>query len=122
MKIQLALLSFFIIPHSSFLISDATAQFWHALPPPSETSINASFSNDEKQVFYTSKVNGIPNIFRATIADKYNRIIAGPNNPPVPVTHVTDRGVTRMFHLINRSEIVYTRVTANGKDVHIYRM
>lgn len=119
LKVTSALLFLFIIHHSTFNIS-ARAQFWHALPP--SATINAGFSNDEKQVFFVSKVNGVANIFRQTVADKYNRIIAGPNNPPVQVTHFTDRGVTRMFHLLNRPEILFTRATANGKDVHLYRI
>ena len=114
------LLPTFLFLHSTFFILNCQAQFWHALPPSS--TVNAGFSNDEKQVFFVSKVNGVANIFRQTVADKYNRIIAGPNNPPVQVTHFTDRGVLRMFHLLNRPELVFTRTTANGKDVHLYRV
>jgi len=84
--------------------------------------VGAGFSQDEKQVFYTSKVNGVENIFRIPVADKYNRIIVGPNNPSVQVTHFTERGVRRMFHLLNMPQVVYSRTTENGKDVHLYRI
>jgi len=106
----------------TFFSSNVHAQFWHALSPATTSSLSAGFSQDEKQVFYTSKVNGVENIFRVPIADKYNRIIVGPNNPPVQVTHFTDRGVRRMFHLLNMPQVVYSRATENGKDVHLYRI
>ena len=100
------------------------AQFWHALPPLAEDkSIYASFSNDEKKIFFLSKDgSGVANIWSMTIADKYNRIIAGPNNPQVQVTKFTDRGPARMLHLLNLPEILYMRLTDNGKDYHIYRL
>ena len=123
------------------------AQFWHVLPPIAEDksvptdiwndqmkayiralpmpredrSVNAGFSNDEKKVFYLSPDSGIANIWSVTIADKYGRIIAGPNNPPMQITKFTDRGIVRMFHLLNLPEILYMRLTNNGKDYHIYR-
>ncbi|GEM_PF-2420630 len=115
--------SFIIILFTAGLASKSQAQFWHALPPLSagETA-NAGFSNDEKKVFYLTKDGSIENIWSRVIADKYNRIVAGPTNPPVQVTKFTDRGIARFFHLLNLPEIVYMRLTDNGKDYHVYRI
>jgi Tol biopolymer transport system component len=115
--IQILLLSSILFPSLGY------AQFWHVFPPlAKEKSMSVGFSNDEKKVFYLSNDGGVANIWSVTIADKYGRIIAGPNNPPMQVTKFTDRGIVRMFHLLNFPEILYMRLTNNGKDYHIYRI
>lgn len=109
----------FLILQSSFFISASNAQFWHALPPiATDTRIGASFSHDEKKVFYLSEGN----IYSLSIADKYSRITATPGMTPTPVTKFSDNPIVRCFHLVNRAEIVFMRLAANGKDYHIYRL
>jgi hypothetical protein len=104
-------------------VSDAHAQFWHVLPPISDSNaISAGFSNDQKKVFFIRKDAGVANVWSAVILDKYGGIIAGSKNPPVQITKFTDRGVVRFFHLLNRPEFVYMRAMENGQDFHIYRM
>jgi hypothetical protein len=113
----------FFILNASFLITAVHAQFWHVLPPVSDSdAISAGFSNDQKKVFFIRRDNGVANIWSTVIMDKYGGIIASPNSPLTQVTKFTDRGVIRFFHLLNRPEIVYMRATDNGKDFHIYRI
>ncbi len=113
----------FIIFNVAFLIIPAYAQFWHALPPIGKgDDVAASFSNDEKKIFYLNSEGGIGNVWSMVIADKYGGIIAGPKNPPVQITKFTDRGIVRFLHLLNKPEIVFMRATENGKDFHIYSM
>ncbi len=122
MKLRIAI-AFFIIHHSSFIISPAYAQYWHALPTVGKgDEVAAGFSNDSKKIFFLKSDSGVANVWSMVIADKYGGIIAGPKNPPTQITHFTGRGVARFFHLLNRPEIVYMRLAANGKDYHIYRM
>jgi len=112
-----------IIFNLSFFIIPARAQFWHVLPPLSDSdAISASFSNDQKKVFFIHREAGVANVWSTVIMDKYGGIIAGPKNIPTQVTRYTDRGIVRFIHLLNRPEIVFMRATENGKDFHIYRM
>ncbi len=100
------------------------AQLWHALPTISETANkpDAQFSNDEKKVFYLTGNGKVENLWSAVVADKWGRIIAGPKNPPIPITKFIDHGVVRFFHLLGSPEILYMRATDNGKDYHIYQI
>ncbi|MDP4200554.1 MAG: hypothetical protein Q8922_08040 [Bacteroidota bacterium] len=104
--------------------SSAHAQFWHALPAIDSSTRNgignvgdATFSNDEKRVFYLSGGN----VFSLVIADKYSRITATPGMTPTQVTKFTDRPIVRFVHLTNRPEIIFMRLGENGKDYHIYK-
>ncbi|HEX5317341.1 MAG TPA: hypothetical protein VFX22_11895, partial [Candidatus Kapabacteria bacterium] len=108
----------------TIFVSAAKAQLWHALPPVSATvgKPDAQFSNDEKKVFYLTGDGKIENIWSMVVADKYGRIIAGPQNPAVQITKFTDRGVVRFFHLLGSPDVLYMRATENGKDFHIYRI
>lgn len=115
-----ALLIFFNL---SFFVIPASAQFWHILPPVSDSdAISAGFSNDQKKAFFIRRDAGVANVWCTVIMDKYGGIIAGPKNPLIQVTKFTDRGIVRFFHLLNRPEILFMRTTENGKDFHIYRM
>ncbi len=112
-----------IILNVSFIVLPARAQFWHVLPPLSDTdAISAGFSNDQKKVFFIRRDNGVANIWSTVIMDKYGGIVASPKGPLTQVTKFTDRGVVRFFHLLNRPEILFMRATDNGKDFHIYRI
>jgi hypothetical protein len=109
--------------YSSFSAISVRAQFWHILPPVSDSdAISAGFSNDQKKIYFIRRDGGIANVWSTVIMDKYGGIIAGPKSPVVQVTKFNDRGVVRFFHLLNRPEILFMRTTDNGKDFHIYRM
>jgi hypothetical protein len=115
--------SLFLILNFSFLIFPAHAQFWHALPPIGSTpSIDVSFSDDGKKVFYLATKDGVGNVWGMVIMDKYGGIIADPKNPAIQITKFTDRGIVRFFHLLNKPQIVFMHAMENGKDFHIYRM
>ncbi len=121
-KFTLSLFTALLI-NTSFFIVPVAAQFWHVLPPISDSdAISAGFSNDQKKVFFIRRDVGVANVWSTVIMDKYGGIIAGPKNPLVQVTKFTDRGVVRFFHLLNRPEILFMRSIENGKDFHIYRM
>src|ERR1051325_3912622 len=106
------------ILNSSFLIPNCFAQFWHSMPARTSTEQSASFSSDEKKIFWVSSGN----IYSLVIADKWNRITATPGMTPVEVTKFTDRPITRAFHLTNRLEIVFVRLAEDGKNYHLYRV
>lgn len=105
-----------------FIALSARAQFWHALPSiRTSPGPIAQFSDDGKKVFYLKFEDGIGNLWSEIVLDKYGGVIAG-KNPPIQITHFTDRGVARFIHLLNKPQIVFMRLTADGKDYHIYRI
>lgn len=118
MVTRLILFFAFFILNSSFLIPNCSAQFWHAMPSLAASEQSASFSNDEKKVFWVSGGN----IYNVVIADKYSRITATPGMTPVQITKFTDRPIVRAFHLTTRLEVIFVRLAENGKDYHLYRV
>jgi WD40 repeat protein len=109
------LLSIFAVATVLLIANTAQAQFWHVLPPlATEKSLNASFSQDEKQVFYLAKSEaGIANIYRIPIK----------GGAPVAVTTYTNAPIVRAFHFTNRPYVAYMQAkTKEGTDYHIYRV
>src|ERR1035437_11019166 len=121
-KLSFFLISVFIL-NSSFFIVPALAQFWHVLPPVSDSdAISAGFSNDQNKVFFIRRDAGVANVWSTVIMDKYGGIIASPKTPLTQVTKFTDRGIIRFFHLLNRPEILFMCCVETGRAFPLYRM
>lgn len=89
------------------------------MPPASaDAKASASFGSDERKVFFLSGGN----IWSVVVADKYNRIIAGPNNPAVQITKFTARPLVRFFHLATHSHLIFVRLAEDGKNYHLYKL
>lgn len=89
------------------------------MPPVSGNEVSAQFSDDGKKIFFLKFDNGVGNIWSEVVLDKYGGVIAG-KSAPAQITHFTDRGIVRFLHLLNKPDIAFMRLSANGKDYHIY--
>jgi hypothetical protein len=92
----------------------SNAQYWRALPPvANDKGVSASFSADEKNVYFLGSDNGVKALFRAPVK----------GGPVTQVTKTSGNPIVRAYHFLNRPMIAFMRaLTPGGTDYHIYRI